>query len=186
MQGDEGWILWPGTLSPPTSSPNTRLPLTHSFRNTKQKFDVPHQKPTYVNTWNLDNRDEWLRHLVWTRMQPMGRLSCVKTKRQVALREYLPLDKLVSCKNSLCSVIDLSCSLVASLVYWRWGVETNSSEQFFIIETNRWTYDYIRCLLTTPTCFGRLLWPSSRCRILASAIEICAANQSKIWVYKMI
>ena len=63
-----------------------RLPLTHSFRNTKQKFDVPYQKPTYVITWNLDNRDEWLRHLVWTRMQPMRRLSCVKTKRQVALR----------------------------------------------------------------------------------------------------
>ena len=36
-----------------------------------------------------------------------------------------------------------------------------------------WTtlYYYILCLLITPTCFGRLLWPSSGCTVLESRIK---------------
>ena len=32
--------------------------------------------------------------------------------------------------------------------------------------------NYIRCLLTTPTCFGRLLRPSSGCIILKNKVKV--------------
>jgi hypothetical protein len=41
--------------------------------------------------------------------------------------------------------------------------------------------NYIRCLLITPICFGRLLRPSSGCTVLKmSSKKLCMANGSKI------
>ena len=38
-------------------------------------------------------------------------------------------------------------------------------------ETNKCTFNYIRCLLITTTCFGRFLQPSSGCTVLKSTIK---------------
>ena len=45
-------------------------------------------------------------------------------------------------------------------------------------ETNKCPCNYIRCLLTTPTCFGSLLWPSSGCTVLKSIIKSCVCGES--------
>ena len=44
-------------------------------------------------------------------------------------------------------------------------------------KTNTCTCTFIRSLLTTRTCFGRLLWPSSGCTILRSTIQSCVNLQ---------
>ena len=49
-------------------------------------------------------------------------------------------------------------------------------------KTTKGICNYIHCLLTTPTCFDRLLQPSSRCTVLKSTIKscVCVANSSKL------
>ena len=51
----------------------------------------------------------------------------------------------------------------------------------FIMKPTNAFFNYILCLLITPTCFGRLLRPSSGYTVLKSTIKVvCVANQSKI------
>jgi hypothetical protein len=59
---------------------------------------------------------------------------------------------------------------------WFMWLMHRKRKHFFYEETNKCTYDYIRCLLITPTCFGRLLRPSSGCRVLTSAIKTCMSR----------
>ena len=53
-------------------------------------------------------------------------------------------------------------------------------EACFTEKTNKCTYDCIRCLLTKPACFSRLLRPSSGCTILKSTTKsLCGESVQK-------
>ena len=66
----------------------------------------------------------------------------------------------------------------------------NSNETCFMKKPTNALRNFIGCLLTTPTCFGRLLRPSSGCTVLKikikSCVCVCVTNQSEIWIYIMI
>ena len=74
--------------------------------------------------------------------------------------------------SSLCSLIQspVTFFLMGNRIYF----STPFSNKFSSVKKPANTLiNYIRCLLTTPTCFGRLLRPSSGCTLLKSTIKSC-------------